>query len=83
MTGYADKEKAIEALRLGVFDFLEKPITMDVLSHAIKCALDTQKIEKALSVLAKNMERTRVESERRVVLKIKSLIIPEPTQPSI
>ena len=26
MTGYADKSMAIEALRMGAFDFLEKPI---------------------------------------------------------
>ena len=111
MTGYADKEKAIKALRLGVFDFLEKPIKMELLSHAVKRALDTQEIElelhktlkelqrsqsdllthrrvleqtseqlletnKALSVLAENLERTREESEKRIVRKIKSLIIP-------
>ena len=111
MTGHADKEKAIKAVRLGVFDFLEKPITMTVLSHAIKRALDTQKIElelkktlkelersqsdllahkrsleqvneqlletnKALSVLAENLERTREQSEKRIVLKIRSLIMP-------
>jgi len=111
MTGYADKEKAIKALRLGVFDFLEKPIKMQLLSHAVKRALDTQKIElelkntfkelqrsqsdllshkrrleevneqltetnKALSVLAENLERTREHSEKRIIRKIRSLIIP-------
>jgi FixJ family two-component response regulator len=111
MSGYADKEKAIRALRVGAFDFLEKPIQMRVLSHAVKRALDAQKIElelkktveqlehsqgeclaygrrveeineqlletnKALSVLAENLERTREESEKRIVRKIRSLIVP-------
>jgi FixJ family two-component response regulator len=111
MTGHADKEKAIKAVRLGVFDFLEKPMDMALLSHAVKRALDAQKIElelkktleelehsqseclaygrrleeinerlletnKALSVLAGNLERTREESEKRVVRKIRSLIMP-------
>ena len=111
MTGHADKEKAIKAVRLGVFDFLEKPIQMTVLSHAVKRALDAQKIElalkktleeleqsqsecltygrrleeineqlletnKALSVLAQNLERTREESEKRIVRRIRSLIVP-------
>jgi FixJ family two-component response regulator len=111
MTGYADKEKAIKALRLGVFDFLEKPIKMEILLHAVMRALDTQKLElelnktlrdlehsqdnllahkgkleevnqqlletnKALSVLAKNLEMTRQESEKRIVRTIRSLIIP-------
>ena len=111
MTGYADKENTIQALRLGVLDFLEKPIEMELLFHAVKRALDCQKTElelgrsvkelersqidllthkrrleqvnellletnKALSVLAKNLERTWKESEKRIVLKIRSLIIP-------
>jgi FixJ family two-component response regulator len=111
MTGYADKEKAIKALRLGVFDFLEKPIKMELLLHSVVRALDTQKIEldlnrtlkelkhsqgdllankrklehvnkelfetiNALSVLARNLERARQESEKQIVLKIRSLILP-------
>jgi FixJ family two-component response regulator len=111
MTGYADKEKAVKAIRLGVFDFLEKPINMTVLSHTVKRAMHTQKMElelkktvkelelsqseclayrhrleeinrqlletnKALSVLAENLERTREESEKRIVLKVRSLIVP-------
>ncbi len=111
MTGYADKEKAIKALRLGVFDFLEKPVKMELLLHAVMRALDTQKTQlelkktlkdlersqsdllahegkleevneqlletnKALSVLAENLEMTRQESEKRVVLTMRSLIIP-------
>jgi FixJ family two-component response regulator len=111
MTGYANKEKAIKALRLGVFDFLEKPIKIELLLHSVVRALDTQKIEldlsrtlkelkrsqsdlidhkrrlkhvneelfetnNALSVLARNLERARQESEKRIILKIRSLILP-------
>lgn len=111
LTGYADKGKAIKALRLGVFDFLEKPIKMELLLHSVVRALDTQKTEldlgrtlkelqrsrsdllahkrrlehvneelfetnNALSVLARNLERARQESEKRIVLKIRSLILP-------
>jgi FixJ family two-component response regulator len=111
MSGYADKEKGIKALRLGVFDFLEKPIKMQLLFHSVMRALDAQKTElelkktlrelkrrqrdllahkrglkkaneqlwetnKALSVLAKNIERTGQEPAKRIILKIRSLIIP-------
>lgn len=111
LTGYADKGKAIKALRLGVFDFLEKPIKMELLLHSVVRALDTQKTEldlgrtlkelqrsrsdllahkrrlehvneelfetnNALSVLARNLERARQESEKRIVMKIRSLILP-------
>jgi DNA-binding NtrC family response regulator len=97
MTGYADTEKAIRALRLGVFDFLEKPITMELLSHAAKRALDTQRLEldllargrkleeaneqivetnKSLSLLARNFENTRDYTEKQIIKKIRSLMIP-------
>jgi FixJ family two-component response regulator len=111
MSGYADKETAIKALRAGAFDFLEKPIEMDLLSHSIRRALDIQKVEienrmthealeqsqkelllhkerlehvnrelmeanTALSVLAQNIERERETSEKKIILKTRSLILP-------
>ena len=42
MTGYADKTMAIDALRASAFDFFEKPIDLDVLSHTVDRALDIQ-----------------------------------------
>jgi len=111
VTGLADKELAIKALRLGAFDFLEKPIDMELLSHSLNRALDVQDTEldykktrqslersqadlldhkerlekltrklmqtnQALTILAQNIAREKEESERRIVLKTRSLIIP-------
>lgn len=111
LTGYADKETAIEALRKGAFDFLEKPVDLQLLSHSVQRALQMQTVEtefkrayedlkrsrddllayksrleklntqlmetnNALSVLARNIESTRRETEKEIILKIRSLIIP-------
>ena len=111
VTGLADKELAIKALRLGAFDFLEKPIDMELLSHSVNRALDVQETEldykktrqslecsqadlldhkerlekltrklmqtnQALTILAQNIAREKEESEKRIVLKTRSLIIP-------
>ena len=46
ISGYADKEMAIEALRHGAFDFLEKPFDFPLLSHSINRALEMQKAER-------------------------------------
>ncbi len=47
ISGFADTDAAISALRLGVFDFLEKPFKKRLLSHSINRALETQKTELA------------------------------------
>ncbi|MFA5074473.1 MAG: response regulator [Nitrospirota bacterium] len=43
MTGYAEKETVIQALRYGAFDFIEKPFTKDFIYHTVKRAIDTQR----------------------------------------
>lgn len=111
MTGYADKTVAIQALRLGAYDLLEKPVVLNILSHTIARALkaleadrkitqlvraiEDKKTEvevhlahyealnsrlietnKALSLLAQNIEIERDEMEKRVAMKLKSLVMP-------
>ncbi len=111
MTGFADKDKAVKALRQGSFDFLEKPFDFDLLRLTIRRALGVQQAEiehrktlellerhkrelersklrlqqantqlvetnQALSTLAQNIERTRKETERQMVIKTRSLILP-------
>lgn len=111
MSGYADKEMAVQAMRAGAFDFLEKPFGVEHLSHtlnrAVKAreadrkvkaliedleekkaellvnkqrleALNSRLIEtnRALSVLAQNIEREREEIEKRVAVRLKAHLHP-------
>lgn len=111
ITGMADKEIAITALRLGAFDFLEKPVNLELIFHSTKRALESQRMEikyrktqanldqaqydlleqkdsleelnrklietnRALTIMAQNMSREKEETEKSIVLKIRSLIIP-------
>jgi FixJ family two-component response regulator len=111
MTGYADKEMAVQALRLGAFDFLEKPFGKDILSNSLYRALKAIRADreiknlvkdlqykttellaakenmeflndrlietnKALSLLAQNIEREREGMEKRISLRLKSILIP-------
>jgi FixJ family two-component response regulator len=97
ISGFGDKESAIKALRLGAFDFLEKPLDYKLIYHSIERALQTQKVQlayrdekmklrdvnrqlvetnHALSTLAKNIERTRKDTEATIEEKIRVSILP-------
>mgnify|MGYP005854783631 CR=1 FL=1 len=111
MTGRADKETAVQALRSGAFDFLEKPFEMELISHALQRAVEVQDAEqrqrrlfdelqksqselmdhkkklehlnkqlietnKALTIFAQNIDREREEVQKRVVLKLRSVVAP-------
>jgi DNA-binding NtrC family response regulator len=56
MTGQAEVETAIEALRLGASDFLLKPIDVECVSEAIQTALyKTRQKERILGLIGKVM----------------------------
>jgi FixJ family two-component response regulator len=111
ITGFAEKDTAIRALKLGAFDLLEKPFQNELLYYSILRALtvlaterqstkliddlkqsrsellahqqrlenlNTQLLDtnRALSIFAQNIERERVEIEKRIALKLRNLIIP-------
>ncbi len=111
ITGRADKNTAIRALKLGAFDLLEKPFQNELLYHSILRALTALANEReskrltddlkqsrsellvqqqrlanmnaqlfdtnrALSILAQNVEREREEIEKRIALRLRNLIVP-------
>jgi len=49
MTAYGTIEYAVEAFRLGLFDFLQKPVSLDELSRTVERALEacTARVERA------------------------------------
>jgi signal transduction histidine kinase len=44
MTGYADTDKAIEAIKKGAFDFITKPYKADYLIHSVERAVNYQRL---------------------------------------
>ena len=47
MTGHGEKSTAIQALRIGASDYLEKPFDMEEMTHAVKRALNESRLEKS------------------------------------
>jgi FixJ family two-component response regulator len=46
MTGYADTDTVIEAIRSGAFDFLQKPIALELMRHSLDRAIQMQERER-------------------------------------
>ena len=77
MTGYSDKDSAIQALRLGAFEYLEKPLEAQdlrsVLSEAIKVGREQRQL---VDVLNQAGSLTRTESNsfaEMQIMKMRSL----------
>jgi DNA-binding NtrC family response regulator len=66
LTGFGDKAKAVEALRLGAFDFLEKPWEPELLRATMKSAVDLGSMMRELdSDMEKMLETMKNASEEQ------------------
>ena len=65
MTGHGEKSTAIEALRIGASDYLEKPFDMDEMHHAVKRVVKEAKLERENEDFVQRLEArvTRVEEK--------------------
>lgn len=58
MTAFGSLETAIEAIRAGAYDFVTKPVEMDLLAIAVERALKHRALEDRLEVLSEEVERS-------------------------
>ncbi len=75
LTGYADKDKIAEALRLGAIDFLEKPFPRDVLrasvTKGIELGFRLRHLESELDTFMKKMKlSSKLKAQYREIKKV-------------
>jgi signal transduction histidine kinase len=63
ITGFGSIEMAVEAVRLGAYDFLSKPFTSDELLVAVSQGLERRRL-KAIEAQAENLARAKEELEK-------------------
>ena len=65
MTGHGEKSTAIEALRIGASDYLEKPFDLEEMAHAVKRSVKESVLERENEDFVKILEArvTRVEGK--------------------
>ena len=66
MTGYAEVQTAVSAMKLGAFDYLKKPINPSLLEEKIVAALESQQEEEILYRPKKVMVRGTSEAIQRL-----------------
>jgi DNA-binding NtrC family response regulator len=52
MTAFGSMEAAIEAIRVGAYDFITKPLDLDILAVALQRAVDHRKLKRQVQVLS-------------------------------
>lgn len=57
VTAYPDIDLAVEAVRLGAYDFILKPADLDLLVLSVRKALEKKQLEEELEAYHKNLEK--------------------------
>lgn len=58
MSGHANIETAVKATKLGAFDFIEKPLSLDQVVHTVELALRQQKILRGNENIRNRLDKT-------------------------
>ena len=62
MTAFGTTESAVEAMKLGAYDYIQKPFQMDDIRLVVKNALDKQKLQKDVSILKNQLKIPSIEN---------------------
>jgi two-component system nitrogen regulation response regulator NtrX len=85
MSGHADVETAVKATRLGAYDFIEKPLSIEELLLAINNALNLYQLEEEIGILReRDQDKYHITGKSEQVKRLKeSLEKAAPTNASI
>ncbi len=75
MSGHADVETAVKATKLGAYDFIEKPLTIEELLLAVNNALNFYQLEEEIGILReRDKNRYHITGNSEAVKKLKESI---------
>jgi DNA-binding NtrC family response regulator len=63
MTGYASVDTAVQALKLGAYDYITKPVDPDELSHLVANALEHKRARREVVRLRENLQEVSPSTE--------------------
>ena len=62
ITAFGTTESAVEAMKLGAFDYIQKPFKMDDIRLVVKNAIDKQRLQKDVSILKEQLNIPSLEN---------------------
>ncbi|HEW81067.1 MAG TPA: sigma-54-dependent Fis family transcriptional regulator, partial [Nitrospirae bacterium] len=62
ITAFGNTDSAVEAMKLGAYDYLQKPFQMDEIRLVVKNALEKQELRKDVSVLKEQLKPYSLEN---------------------
>jgi len=75
MSGHGNIETAVKATRLGAYDFIEKPLSLEKLLLAVNNALDYNRLEEEISLLRDAQRgRYRITGESKAITQLREQI---------
>jgi putative two-component system response regulator len=73
VTAYPEIDLAVEAMRLGAYDFIIKPTDLDIVVISVKKALEKRRLEKEIETYHKNLEKLVEERTAKLQLAYRNL----------
>jgi two-component system, NtrC family, response regulator AtoC len=70
ITGYGTVESAVEALKIGAYDYIKKPFKADAIHLIVKLALETQNLRRKVRRLSKDAEGINMVGNSEALLQI-------------
>ena len=62
ITAFGTTESAVEAMKLGAFDYIQKPFKIDDIRLVLKNALEKQGLQREMSILKEQLKTTSIDS---------------------
>lgn len=74
ITGHGERDLAIQALRVGAYDFIQKPIDRDYFITALKRAISTRQMRRQIAEQQQALERYTTSLEQLVAERTRELV---------
>ncbi len=75
ISGHGNIDTAVKAIKLGAYDFIEKPLTLEKILLAVSHALDKQRLERENQCLRQKMEReSEILGQSKAVQELKAQV---------